>query len=413
MRLTNINVFSLLGIAAPTLLVAVAGGAPKACAPCDPDGGPAKGGCLLACEAARKLNEKWLRQAEGDWTDTQFWGSGNAVQALTDYSLYSDALIGSRVFEMEPVIRGIFKARGTLKIELLGIGSYDDMQWWSLAYANAGVLLKDSAMVSSASAVFDHVWGKAYSNSSKECNGGLWWSSKRHYKNAITNELAVATAAVLHKATGEQRYLEQALAQWHWFENSGMLNHKTGAICDGLGIDKSTFKCSGSGKTSYTYNQGVILGGLAHLYDITKDQSLLDSAHVIANGTMSLYTTAGGILQEENMIHDRDAALFKGIFMRNLRLLIEACVGPGSSHYSHYSPNVERAEVYGAFIKRNVASMVANARTADGLYGAYWQGPVDPHAAGCQQPGKAECGNATGTVPQISALELLSASIQV
>ena len=28
-------------------------------------------------------------------------------------------LIGSGVFEMEPVIRGIFKARGTLKIELL------------------------------------------------------------------------------------------------------------------------------------------------------------------------------------------------------------------------------------------------------------------------------------------------------
>lgn len=35
---------------------------------------------------------------------------------------------------MEPVIRGIFRARGAAAIELLGIGSYDDMQWWSLAY---------------------------------------------------------------------------------------------------------------------------------------------------------------------------------------------------------------------------------------------------------------------------------------
>jgi predicted alpha-1,6-mannanase (GH76 family) len=123
----------------------------------------------------------------------------------------------------------------------------------------------------------------------------VWWSSKRHYKNAITNELAVSNAAVLHKATGEQRYLDQALAQWSWFNSSGMLNHKTGAICDGLGINAHTFKCSGSGGTSYTYNQGVIIGGLSHLYDITKDQSLLDSAHVIANGTMALYTTRGGI----------------------------------------------------------------------------------------------------------------------
>ena len=268
-------------------------GSAAPCAPCDPAGGVAKGACLAACEAARTLNEKWLQQAQGEWKATQFWGSGNAVQALTDYSLYSDLEIGSGAFEMEPIIRGIFKARGTFKIELLGIGSYDDMQWWSLAYANAGVLLKDSAMVSSASAIFDHVWKEAYSNSSKECSGGVWWSSKRHYKNAITNELAVSNAAVLHKATGEQRYLDQALAQWSWFNSSGMLNHKTGAICDGLGIDDKTFKCTGSGGTSYTYNQGVIIGGLSHLYGITEDQSLLDSAHLIANGTMALYTTPG------------------------------------------------------------------------------------------------------------------------
>ena len=106
-------------------------------------------------------------------------------------------------------------------------------------------------------------------------------------KNAITNELAISNAAVLHKATGEQRYLELALSQWSWFKSSGMINHKTGAICDGLNIDPRTYVCSGSGGTSYTYNQGVILGGLAHLYGQTKDQSLLDSAHVIANGTSS------------------------------------------------------------------------------------------------------------------------------
>eukprot|EP01043_Picozoa_sp_COSAG02_P061287 COSAG02_NODE_8206_length_2660_cov_1.436548_2_plen_88_part_00 len=38
---------------------------------------------------------------------------------------------------------------------------------------------------------------------------------------------------------------------------------------------------------------------------------------------------------------------------------------------------------------------------------------ADANAKGCEQPGKAECGNATGTVPQISALELLSASIGI
>ena len=46
---------------------------------------------------------------------------------------HSDSLrSGTR--DMEPVIRDVFRVRGTAAIELLGIGSYDDMQWWSLAY---------------------------------------------------------------------------------------------------------------------------------------------------------------------------------------------------------------------------------------------------------------------------------------
>ena len=97
-------IFCLLAAPMSSLLVtAERGGGPtssRPCAPCDPSGGPAQGACLAACEAARTLNAKWLQQAKGEWEDTQFWGSGNAVQALTDYSLYADQLIGSRAFEI-------------------------------------------------------------------------------------------------------------------------------------------------------------------------------------------------------------------------------------------------------------------------------------------------------------------------
>ena len=117
------------------------------------------------------------------------------------------------------VVRAVYKARGALAIELLGAGSFDDMQWWSLAYANAGLLLSNREMVASAAAVFDHVWAHAYDNTS--CGGGVWWSSRRSYKNAVTNELALANAATLHRATNESRYLALAKAQWAWFNSSG------------------------------------------------------------------------------------------------------------------------------------------------------------------------------------------------
>ena len=336
--------------------------------------------------------------------------SGNVIRSWEHAPLVRTLLTGYKETMTASVCgAGVFRARGTLKIELLGIGSYDDMQWWSLAYASAGLQLHDQPMIESAAAIFDHVWQKAYSNSSKECFGGVWWSKKRTYKNAVTNELVIANAALLHKATGKASYLQQALDQWRWFNASGMINQKTGAICDGLSIDSHTYACSGSGGPSYTYNQGVVLGGLATLFEATGDVELLDAAHKIADGTINTgapYVTTEGILQECGSIHDRDGALFKGIFIRNLRMLVDAC--NGSAARPHDKAQAQR---YSTFIQKNFESMMAHARTPDGLYSAYWQGPVDPKTKPCQQPGKAECGNATGTVPQISALELLTAAI--
>lgn len=43
---------------------------------------------LLSRPAVRR-NKNWLQQDLGDWKDTQFWGSGNAVQALTDCACIS------------------------------------------------------------------------------------------------------------------------------------------------------------------------------------------------------------------------------------------------------------------------------------------------------------------------------------
>ena len=95
-RLSVLLLLQLLASASSQLLAAdleagpAGPGAAPACAPCDPSGGPAKGACLLACEAARTLNEKWLQEAKGEWEDTQFWASGNAVQVrATHCSLIS------------------------------------------------------------------------------------------------------------------------------------------------------------------------------------------------------------------------------------------------------------------------------------------------------------------------------------
>ena len=45
------------------------------------------------------------------------------------------------------------------------------------------------------------------------------------------------------------------------------MQNPTGLINDGL----QSSDCSNNGKPAYTYNQGVILGGLADMYQVTGD----------------------------------------------------------------------------------------------------------------------------------------------
>ena len=103
-----------------------------------------------------------------------------------------------------------------------------------------------------------------------------------------------------------------------------------------------------NGQTTWTYNQGVVLGGLVNLYNITGNATLLDYAVRIANATLNIlvypdgsalsfrFFYVAGVLREtcEPNSCDSDQRQFKvnhvlhettnilqGVFMRYLALL--------------------------------------------------------------------------------------------
>jgi predicted alpha-1,6-mannanase (GH76 family) len=77
------------------------------------------------------------------------------------------------------------------------------------------------------------------------------------YKNAITNELFLTLAVLLHQRNPAGGYLTWAQREWDWFSSAGLIGP------DGLVNDGLTAACQNNGGTTWTYNQGVILGGLA------------------------------------------------------------------------------------------------------------------------------------------------------
>ena len=95
------------------------------------------------------------------------------------------------------------------------------------------------------------------------CRGRLWWNKDRKYKNAITNELflTLAAACISVSSTGPlpagRRCADaESLRAQH--------DRRHSIVDDGL-----TPACANNGGTTWTYDQGVILGGLAALARIS------------------------------------------------------------------------------------------------------------------------------------------------
>jgi predicted alpha-1,6-mannanase (GH76 family) len=230
---------------------------------------------------------------------------------------------------------------------------YDDEGWWVLAWIKAYDLTGDTTYLGQARALFAGMakgWTRA-------CGGGVVWNQRRPYKNAITNEEFMQAAVLLHEAVpGDTQYRTWALRDWAWFSASGMLT-RSGLVVDGL-----TPACRPSlSSPTWTYNQGMLVGALVSLASLTGHRSFLVTAEKVAHAVMRSPTLSpGGILREPcaPLQCGRDAPMFKGIFMVNLKLLYDRVGGAA----------------YQAYMRRNAASVWANDRRGNS-FGLDWAGP--------------------------------------
>ncbi|KAJ4376047.1 hypothetical protein N0V83_001328 [Neocucurbitaria cava] len=196
-------------------------------------------------------------------------------------------------------------------------GFYDDDLWWALAWINAYDITSNTEYLYLAQGIFIAVTSVWPSHCN---NGGIYWSWKKTYVNAVSNELFMSVAAHLaNRANSRDQkeiYVQWAERTLTWFQNSGMINAH-GTINDGL-----TDACENNHQTTWSYNQGIILGALVELHRATPDPSYLSLAAKIAKAALQELTDQNGV------IHDvcepncgGDGTQFKGVFMRNLQTL--------------------------------------------------------------------------------------------
>ena len=243
-------------------------------------------------------------------------------------------------------------------------GSNDDTAWWGLAWLQAYELTHRASYLSMAETEADYI----HEDWDSTCGGGVWWHrSPRSYKNAITNELFLELTAWLHNSIpGDTKYLAWAKAEWSWFDHSGMIN-KEGLVNDGLDND-----CDNNGQNTWTYNQGVILAGLAQLHQATGNRALLTEAERLARAAIS-HLAAGGVLTEKCRDADCDDAngapqSFKGIFVRDLKVLAVTA----------------RTAQFNRFFTAQARSIETRDTSPQHQFGVSWAGPVAGATAASQ-----------------------------
>ena len=172
-------------------------------------------------------------------------------------------------------------------------------------------------------------------------------------------------ATLLHQRTpGDSSYLSWAQREWEWFQASGLIG-PSGLVNDGL-----TSACANNGGTTWTYNQGVVLGGLAALFEVTGDRAYLQQGQVIANAVLDKLVTPASAHPPGILIEpcerasggcNGDQTQFKGIFIRYL--------------YEFWLQS--RQPAYRTFILANARSVWDNNTNASHQFGLRWTGPFD------------------------------------
>ena len=322
---------------------------------------------------------------------------------------------------------------------------YDDMQWVVLGWLEAIKFINVHSELhysSGSSNLSGNFSGQAYipafahrarlfydlaSNgySTSLCGGGMVWDSTDiPYKNAITNELYVAssvgmylyspgdsnsspsfiinssnpctdptastttggsnaTAPLPSVPTRNPQYLQNAIKTFVWLTGINMTDG-AGLYIDGFHLTNTT--CNVPSNSLYTYNQGVLLSGIRGLWEATGNASYLNYGHNLISSTIAATgfhnnscasLGCNGIIADTcdaNATCSQDDQTFKGVYFHHLMLFC-APLPYGSTTTILETQHAQLCGNYESWIQNNAAAAFST-QNATGDFGGFW-GPFN------------------------------------
>lgn len=193
---------------------------------------------------------------------------------------------------------------------------YDDMEWMALALLRVW----DATGEEKYRRLVLTLWEDIQTAWNDIMGGGMAWRKQQlDYKNTPANAPAAILALRLYQRFHSPEDLEWGRKIYQW-NKENLMDPENGFIWDGINR-------LGDGKIDYdweyTYCQGVFIGASLELYQITKELDYLKAAKRTALEAKKRFADSNqGILPDEGK---GDCGLFKGIFVRYVRQLLEIC----------------------------------------------------------------------------------------
>lgn len=167
-----------------------------------------------------------------------------------DFWYTVDSLLGvlfeQRIYENKPELSDTFLTDQFLTVGDLknfmawrGVSGSDDIEWAGLGLVAAYRFTKNPVFLDkeyewNGARGSKQLYAEIYEDFYDFENGGIYWDTNRHYKGSISNSLWVLWSAEMYEATGEKKYLDEALKVQDWIVNIGKVVLKTGTVYDGF-----------------------------------------------------------------------------------------------------------------------------------------------------------------------------------
>lgn len=303
--------------------------------------------------------QQWYDSGNGLWNSTGWWNAANCMEAV------ENAVFANNSRQYLTVVSNTFAQNSGG--DFLD-NYYDDDGWWANAWIRAFDETGNTAYLNMAQTIFNNM----INGWDDHCGGGLWWNTSETNKGSIENCLFMLAAVRLHQrtpsdGTGPGSDFYWATNTWAWFQNSGLFNDMN-LVNDGLNMTN----CENNGDPTWTYEQGLLVGGLTDLYKVTGSPAYLNEAQAIAHGIITYLTDANGVLTEpppcNPICGGGDVPQFKGCCIR----------------YIAYLYDETNAPVYYSFLYTNAVAVWTKDRNAANQFGFSWDGPFDTDDAARQ-----------------------------